>query len=261
MHIYIDDLCKVFFLRHKTIIYLMSFVSLLFLLQSITHAQSVLVLNVVGQPPLNTVAEDGFMDEVVREAFLRLGYKLVIERLPAERGLYNANIGLIDGEMSRVRGIDKRYKNLIQVPEKIMDWDFHVFSKKDIILDDGWASLSGETVAYIRGWKILEDKTPKSSVVAKTKNSLQLFSLLKKGRADFIIYERWGGNELINKINLKNVRIRMPALARKEMFIYLHKKHAALIPEVAKSLAGMKEDGSYNKLVKKHLIVIKTLSQ
>ncbi len=217
------------------------------------NAQNSLIFNVVGQPPLNTAQHDGFMDEVTREALRRIGYELVINRLPAERGLRSSNKGIIDGEMSRVKGINKIYPNLIRVEEKIMNWDFVIFSKEDINLDAGWASLENKNISFINGWKILEKNVPKSARVTKTKNSSQLFKLLKKNRTDYIIYEQWGGYDVIDSMNLRNIKMRKPALASKEMYIYLHKKHAALVPKLSKALFNMKKDGSYWKLANKYL--------
>ncbi len=241
-----------FNLKFHKLIYITS----LFLFHSIVNAQPDLVFNITGQPPLNTPAQDGFMDDVSREALKRIGYQLVIIRLPAERALRSANSGFIDGEMSRIQGLDKIYSNLIRVPEKIMDWEFFVFSKKQINLQNGWHSLENKSVAFITGWKILENNVPKTAAITKTKNSQQLFTLLQKDRADFIIYEHWGGKYLSNKLQLDNVVLQVPALAKKEMFMYLHKKHAALVPQLSQALSEMKKDGSYQGLVNKHLTVL-----
>ncbi len=230
------------------------FVSITFSsLQTSAFAENSLVFNVTGQPPLNTSKHDGFMDEVTREALKRIGYKLIINRQPAERGLRSINAGVIDGEMSRIKGIDKIYPNLVMVNEKIMNWDFVVYSKKQINLDKGWISLAEKNVSFINGWKILEKNVPKSANVTKTRNANQLFNLLKKNRTDYIIYERWGGHDEIELLQLQNVNMLKPALASKEMYIYLHKKHAALVPKMSSALLNMKKDGSYKKLQEKFL--------
>lgn len=218
-----------------------------------------LILNVTGQPPLNTAAHDGFMDVIAREAIRRIGYNMVINRLPAERGLRSADKGLIDGEMSRVKGIEKNYVNLIRVPEKIMNWEFCVFSKKPIDLSQGWASLAKQNVAFVRGWKILEKNVPSSAEITKVANSKLLFTLLKKDRVDYVLYERWGGASVKHEMGIGGVQLRMPVLASKEMFIYLHKKHQALVPRLSQALADMKKDGAYDALVEKHLTPILVL--
>lgn len=210
-------------------------------------------LNTTGLEPLNTASQTGFMDEVATEAFRRIHVKLQTVRLPAERGLINSNRGLIDGEMSHVKGIDKMYSNLIRVPEKIMDWEFVAFSYKPINLAQGWSDLAGKAVAHINGWKILEKNIPSSAEITKTANADGLFTLLRNNRTEYAIYELWGGRHLLRKMSMNDVQLCKPPLAVKEMFIYLHNKHKALVPQLAIALAAMKKDGSYQKLVRKHL--------
>ena len=221
--------------------------------QTVT-AESVIQLNTTGQKPLNTSNQEGFMDEVAGEAFRRMGYTLRTVQLPAERGLKNANRGIVDGEMSRIKGLDKKYPNLIRVPEKIMDWEFVAFSYEPISLDGGWNDLSGKSVSHINGWKILETNIPKTAEITKTSNAVSLFNLLRKRRTDFSIYERWGGRYLLNKMEMSEVKSCKQPLAVREMFIYLHKKNKHLVPKLAETLLAMKQDGSYKKLRDKHLM-------
>ena len=200
---------------------IMIFTLFSFFMQSAV-AGSIIKLNIVGQQPLNTSEQMGFKDEVSREAFRRIGYELHTVRLPAERGLKNSNQGLISGEMSRVKGIDKKYTNLIRVPEKIMDWEFVAFSYKPTSLTGGWNDLSGKAVSHINGWKILEKNIPSTAEITKTGNADSLFNLLRRKRTDFAIYERWGGRYLLNKMSMGEVGVCKTPLAIKEMFIYLN---------------------------------------
>ena len=216
--------------------------------------EKVIVLNVTGQPPLNTPEQTGFMDEIAGEAFRRIGYRLETVQLPAERGLVNANHGKVDGEMSRVKGLDRRYQNLLRVPEKIMDWEFVGFSHDKISLEKGWSDLAMKSVSHINGWKIFEINVPANAEITKVGNAERLFGLLRRDRTDIVLYERWGGQDLLHKMNMHSVQMCQPPLAVKEMFIYLHKKHRNLIPRLAKALAAMKQDGQYQQIFSKFLM-------
>jgi len=228
--------------------------SLLCLLPLIVNAEAVLVFNTTGKSPLNTVSGDGFMDKVTETALSRINYKLKRVKLPAERGLVNVNRGIDDAEMSRIAGLDKVYKNLRQVPEKIMDWEFVVFSKKTLDLTEGWHSLANKNVAFINGWKILENNIPASAHVNRVKTDNQLFLLLEKDRTDFVIYEKWAGLEIIRNNKQKNVRMLGPPLAVREMYIYLNKKHESVVAKLADALKLMKKDGTYQRLEKDILL-------
>ena len=204
-------------------------------------------LNTTGKPPLNTKEKTGFMDVVASEAFKRIGISLRTVQLPAERGLKNANLGIEDGEMSRIAGLEKLYPNLIAVPEKIMDWHFVGFSLNPISLAHGWSDLKPYTVSFINGWKILETNTT-AMTVTKVRNSEQLFKLLTNKRIDVILYERWGGLLMRKNLSENQIRLLEPPLAIKPMYIYLHKKHHLLIEPLAKALKDMKNDGSYVRI-------------
>ena len=212
-----------------------------------------ITINTTGKPPLNTPELSGFMDLISKEAFKRIGYTLNTVQLPAERGLRNVNAGIEDGEMSRIKGLDKLYPNLIRVPEKIMDWEFVGFSNQPINLDKGWPSLQFHAVTFINGWKILEKNVPQQAEITKVRTPEQLFSILQKQRTDLILYERWGGLLYIKQHKLKGIQLNSPPLAVREMFIYLHKKHIDLVPKLASTLKQMKQDGSYQSIVNKIL--------
>ncbi len=207
-----------------------------------------ITLSTVTTAPLTTPNLNGFLDLVAKEALARNGYKLRTVYLPAERALKNVNAGLEDGEMARIAGMEKLYPNIIRVPEKIIDMEFVAFSRNNITLNNGWADLPKYAVSFINGWKIYEENVPKETEVTKVRTARQLFSMLEKKRADLILYERWGGLLYIKNKQLSSIKLQLPILAKKEMFIYLHKKNKFLVPKLAKTLKQMKQDGSYNTI-------------
>ncbi len=213
-----------------------------------------IVLNSAVGPPLSTVSQNGFLDELSKIIFRKIGYKLIIDKLPAERALRSANNGLIDGEIIRVKGMSKLYTNLIRIPESIVTLKFVAFSKTEIDLSSKWDALANKEIAFITGWKIFETKVPKTASITKTTDHHELFTLLQKDRTDIVLFTQYSGYYMIDKLKLKNVKRLRPDLAEKKMFMYLNKKHKSLIPKITKALITMKSDGSYNKLVAKHLL-------
>jgi len=146
--------------------------------------------------------------------------------------------------------MEKIYPNLIRVPEKLIDWHFVAYSKQPLDLTNGWESLANKNIAFITGWKIFEQHSPRSATVTKVRNADQLFTLLNKNRTDIALFNLAGGNYLIDKLHLEDVKAQSPPLAVREMFIYLNKKHSQLVPELARALSDMKTDGTYAKIVK-----------
>lgn len=225
------------------------------LLQSISfvHAQP-LVLNDATGAPYTTADQNGFLDIVGSKIFKSAGVDLVLVNLPAERGLRNANEGTGDGDIARIKGLDKIYTNLVRVPEKIMDMHFVAFSKNYNLRFDGWQGLRDYNIGYIRGWKILEDQTQDFPHVQAVRNTDVLFSMLAKDRIDVALFSHWVGMVILKNKDMSGIYVLEPPLATREMYIYLHKKHSDLVPKITASLREMKNSGEYDRLFKEKVI-------
>lgn len=211
-------------------------------------AKDVLHINTGDAAPLHKSDRSGFIDRILIEAFKRVNVEIIINKLPAERSLHNANAGIDDGDSDRIAGLEKIYPNLIAVPEKIMDWEFVAFSKQKDVQLLNWEGLKGFGVTYITGWKIFEKNSRNSATVVSVDNIGQLFSLIENDRADIALYEKWQGKAYVKQTNLSDVSVVGSVLAHKEKFLYLHKKHKKLIPLLAQALVSMKSDGTYHSI-------------
>lgn len=213
----------------------------------------VLVLNDPNAPPFTTTDGKGFLDAVAGEAFRRAGVRLQLVRLPAERGLLNANAGIEDGDLNRIAGLEAQYPNLVRVPVKLADWEFTAFSKNAALP----ASLDGlrtHPVGYIKGWKIYEKQFAGAQDVVTAGDPEQLFRQLHLDRIEVALYAHWEGLSLIQRQGLKGVVALDPPLAKREMFIYLHKRHAALVPKLAEALRAIKAEGLYDRLYREKVL-------
>jgi polar amino acid transport system substrate-binding protein len=89
--------------------------------------------------------------------------------------------------------------------------------------------------------------------VAKAVNKVdkpeQLFLMLDGGRIDLALYTRADGIALARSMGLAAVAPLAPSLKDVDMYLYLHKRHEALVPKLAQALREMKADGSYNRIL------------
>jgi len=213
----------------------------------------VLVINDTNEPPFTTPDGQGFLDAVAGEAFRRAGVQLRLVKLPAERGLINANAGIEDGDLTRIAGLEANYPNLVRVPEKLIDWEFAAFGKH-ASLPARWDTLRPRPVGHIRGWKIYEQKMADAPHVVTAENPVQLFQQLRRDRTEVALYERWQGLSLIRSQQWTDVHVLAPSLARREMYLYLHKRHAALVPKLAAALRAIKAEGLYDRLYREKVL-------
>lgn len=198
----------------------------------------------------NTPLDRKALQEISREAFRRTGleFRLIVQ--PSERSLYSANNGEVDGEGLRVAGLGVQYPNLVQVPERYVGISFVAFARDaNIVLDRGWDSLKPHSVAFITGWKMFEANAGVARSVTKVEQPEQLFRMVDSGRVDLALYTRADGIALVQRLGLASVAPLVPSLKDVDMYLYLHRKHEALVPRLAAALRAMKADGTYNRIL------------
>lgn len=84
--------------------------------------------------------------------------------------------------------------------------------------------------------------------MTKVMNSDLLFGLIDKDRTDIVIYNRLEGYGVIKKLKLQNIRVIEPPFAVREMFLYLNIRHIKIVPEIARILRVMKNDGTFSRI-------------
>lgn len=198
-----------------------------------------LVLTTWCGPPFVTQSQDGHFDKLLIRAFARLGKTISIEIKPAERSLADANQGLTDGEFIRISAIGDMYPNLIKVPEPLYQMEFVVFSKMpQLTVTENWQGLAGYSIGYVIGWKIVENHLSAmgSSEHIGVNNEDTLFKLLAAGRIDVAVYSKHFGLNAIKRLGLNGIYMSDNALAEEPMYLFLHKRHRELIPDLASVL-------------------------
>ena len=212
-----------------------------------------LVLSDTYDAPYTTETGDGFLDLVVKEAFRRAGLRLKMIPVSPERALLNADSGIEDGVSARISGLEKKYSNLVRVPEKVLDFPFVAFARQSKLINANWETLTPVSVGHIQGWKIFEQSLKPGTHTTVVDTAEQLFTMLDKNRIDVALYERWLGLALAKKMGIKNVRVVEPVLADREMFIYLNKRHADKVPAINAALRSLKADGFYSRVCREKL--------
>jgi len=76
--------------------------------------------------------------------------------------------------------------------------------------------------------------------------------MLSRDRGDILITSPETGAAILRKLSLENSGIRMlePPLTEIRLYTFLRKKHARLALKIAASIREMREDGTYQQIVK-----------
>lgn len=199
------------------------------------------------EPLISAPGRPGFVEELAREAFRRAGLRLQVVPLPHERALLNANAGIEDGDLFRAAGFEKEYPNLVQVPQALLEQDFVAFARRPEVVVRDWPDLAGYSVAYVTGNKILERRLEGVKQITSVRDNAALMGMLASDRADVVLINRWVGYMAARDAGL-TLRAQEPPLLQVPMFIYLHRRHEALVPRLAAALAEVRRDGTWQRL-------------
>lgn len=221
--------------------------------KSASPTPEVYILNTSTRAPYATPQRTGFQDLVVAEVFRRIGLKGRVSMYNASaRALINANENIDHGVAMRVKGLEKKFRNLVRVNERLIKNEFVAYSKGLKLITDDWDKLKPHTIAHIRGWVIFERNLRATQRKFAVKNPDHMFTMLVKGRVELVLYERWQGLQRARDSGIK-VTVHEPPLATVDMYMYMHKNHAALAPKMAQALRDMKTDGTYQAIYGKVL--------
>lgn len=186
-------------------------------------------------------------ENILEEAYGRIGIKVKFIYYPSGRALNESNSGRLDGEMYRINGLDETYENLIKVPTSYLSAVHFVYSQDPHIKVNGYKSLTSKSIAFRRGLKVVEKNTVgfKRTQVSTPK---QAFFMLEKGRVDIVIEEELTSASIIKENKLENIQPIYPAISEDNLFHYLNKKHQHLVPEIDRVLKAMLFDGTIEKI-------------
>jgi polar amino acid transport system substrate-binding protein len=186
---------------------------------------------------------------VMQEVGTRLGFDVKVPTdLSGERAIQDANDGTADGDGLRIAGLSETFPNLIQVPEPFMEVEWTAFAKDPTITVANWADLKPYRVAYLLGWKVYENNVTEAKAVYKVNDLDALFKMLADDRIDLALFGKLEGEVYLKANKLTGIYALKPPLVAASTFLYLHKKHADLVPKIAETVRAIKADGTYQKL-------------
>ncbi len=181
-------------------------------------------------------------EQVIREAYRRLGYDINVVWVPARRALEMANDGQVDGELHRILGIDKRWVNLMRVPNRVNVLEATAFTKSLEFKVAGWNSLKPYSVGVRRGIQFSNANTQGMS--RQVVNTVQgLFEILQYDRIEVVVTSLINGLSELKEIKHSSIKLLKPAIEVYPLYHYLHKKHQDMVPKVNGVLEQMKKEG------------------
>lgn len=198
---------------------------------------------------LTSNPSSNIIDILTKDVLKRIGYDVKTNVLPVERALNNVNQGIDDAMILCRNNKLENYPNLRQVPEKIIDLQLTAFTTLTRLNIQNWNDLNNFNVGIVSGLKPLELHLTGHARLVKVKEPAQLFQLLKDKRVDYVIFTYWNGMEYIHSLGLQDqVHAIDQPLVTYPMYLYLNKKHEAMIPQLVDTIRLIKEEGHYQQM-------------
>ncbi len=185
-----------------------------------------------------------------------IGKTFVLEFYPSKRVLVEANTGNIDGDAGRVRELSTNpdYPNLRIVDAPYNSGSLQVFAQEDADISiERWEDMLPYRINYIRGTVLVENKLAEYQFPAEkiedVVHNIQLFRKLVAERTDLVI--TWYEDLTLADMQFmqKNQIVPVATLHTVVGFIYLHKRHAELVPVIQEALIEMDNDGTRQKIL------------
>ncbi len=185
---------------------------------------------------------------VLKEAYKRNGIEIALEKLPGKRALISSNSGKTDGELLRVKGIQKQFSNLVIVPVPVYHVKIVAITHQKKIQINGVQSLKQYKLGILRGM-VATEKLTNGMNRHEVNSAKSLFSILKRGRIDAAIYLRADAEFFISTSpELKGLKILEPPLLTTTNYHFLNKKHQTLVPKITATLEDMEKTGTIKKI-------------
>ena len=205
-------------------------------------AQEKLVFSTVQPSPIVTVCEN-----VVKEAYQRIGVDVQVIKYPAARALKMAESGKTDGELFRIAGLDQRFKNLIMIPLSVYTMEGVAVTKGISFPVTGRESLKPYKVGRVFG-VIWAEKFAKGLNEHGVHDNETLITVLDKGRVDVILASRLTLLSVTKKFDIKDFKVLSPPIASIPLYHYLNKRHEALVPRITSAVQEMEKTGRIKEI-------------
>lgn len=222
------------------------------LLLCISHAAIAqpIKINTGFTPPVSYLLLD-----IMQATFNRAGLDMIFSEQPAERSIALVARGIDDAECCRIpKAISSDYPGLVQVPEVVYTARFSAFAKPPLPQIDGFEALKSYSVATVSGWKILVNNLQriKPETLHIVDNAKSMFQVLDLDRIDVATYGYLSGKQTLAELGLKSIQVIEPPLASAPLYLFLHRKHAHLVPQLTQAIRSLKADGSLERILRSY---------
>ena len=184
---------------------------------------------------------------LLKEAYGRIGREFELVFRPAKRSLVEVNSGLADAELARIIGTEAEYPNIVRVEEPVFAISFSAIVKASSkTWLSSWEELAKYSIAYPRGYRILDIRTRKLKAV-RVKDSATIAKMVKAGRIEVGLMISSDAAKLASKTG--GIVVLRPPVESVTLYHYVNVKHRRLVPSLEKVLVELNDSGRTREIL------------
>jgi polar amino acid transport system substrate-binding protein len=181
----------------------------------------------------------------LKAVYERAGLPVEFVPLPQKRSLVQAVDGIIDGDVGRIPGLEKRFPSLVRVDVKLMD----LVGVAYVIKGQGIGDYRSELLATrrpgaVRG-VLWAEKVMGGLRLEEVNNYATLFEMLTEGRIDLALASKISAETLFqaDKERYADIRGLNPPVYHVPFYHYVNIGNADIVPKLEKALRGLRAEG------------------
>lgn len=195
--------------------------------------------------------------QVLKAAYAKLGIRAKGLKLPSARALAQSDAGITDGETHRIKAIEDQHPQLFRIDVAINAVEGLALSCNKPIDTTSLDAIRAYHIGIKTGTRYAERMTEGMPFVTSLPDERQLMKMLLAERLDIVIGDRPWAEAQRETSGRKCLRINEPPLVVIPLYHYLHKRHADLVPEIARVLQQMKDSGEMKAVRQKALASVR----
>lgn len=237
----------------------LSFIFFIMLLSQAVASEKIVLTTLDWEPYIGKSMDDnGYVGEVVREAFKRGGYEVVFKFFPWARTVKLATEGKVDGYFPEYFSEELSKHSVVSDPFDGGPVGF--FKRKGYELEyKTLQDLKSLKIGVVRGY-VNEKNFDAATFLKKEEVTTDLLNIKKllKNRIDLFVADKFVGFYTLKKEMpnmLGQIEFVDPALALNNLYVCISKKakdYDKKITAFNKGLKSLKADGTFDKILKKH---------
>ncbi len=200
----------------------------------------------------------GYVAELVKEAFKRKGYDLEIKYMPWARVIKMAKIGKYDGYFPEY--FAETLKTDYKVSSPFPGGPLGFFKRKgDTIKYNSIKDLIPYKIGVVRGYVNTKEFDEAGYLKKEEANDdITNFKKLLKKRIDLVVSDKFVGKYVVaqnNPTDLEYIEFMNPPLENKDLYVCISKKATnagAIYKALEEGLKEIKADGTIDKILTKH---------